>query len=112
MVDANGAPRLRVEPPYVVGEDGTRVDAHLAVVGCRVDTNPASPWGRPVTAPGADSCAVHVTWDDYAITYPAIVDPRWTATQSMTTARQGHTATVLSNGKVLVAGGGNSVFFL
>src|SRR2546421_55466 len=36
----------------------------------------------------------------------------WSATGSLATPRDGHTATLLSNGKVLVAGGGTSTSFL
>ena len=105
MLDAAGSPRLRVAPPYIVGADGVRTDARLAVLGCAVDTDPSAPWGRRVKAPGAASCTVQVSWNDATVAYPALLDPRWTTTGSMTTARQGHTATVLSTGKVLVVGG-------
>src|SRR5262245_42022508 len=51
MLDRDGAPRLRVEPPFVVGADGARVAATLAVEGCAVDRDPAPPWGREITPP-------------------------------------------------------------
>src|SRR5205814_486163 len=61
LLDASGAPRLRVSSPYLVGADGGRTEAILAVAGCAVDRDPAPPWGRKLTAPGAKSCRVTVT---------------------------------------------------
>lgn len=48
--------------------------------------NPAGPWGRKVTKPGAERCTVRVTWAG-AIVYPAMVDPAWGATGSVATGR-------------------------
>ena len=108
FLDVGGAPRLRIEPPYLVGHDGARTDARLAVSGCAIDENPAGPWGRRVTAPGARSCTVQVTWQAETVAYPAVLDPRWTSTGTMQSPRQDHTATMLSTGKVLVAAGRSS----
>src|SRR6185312_13666350 len=105
MVDENGAPRLRAEPPYIVGADGVRADATLALEGCVVDTDASAPWGRDAVDPGARTCTLRVRWPDENVVYPAVLDPRWTTTGSMTTPRQGHTATLLSTGNVLVVGG-------
>ena len=49
-------------------------------------------------------------WDEQRLTWPApsSIDPApgvWSPTGSLTTARYYHTATLLPNGKVLVAGG-------
>lgn len=101
----DGAPALRVPPPYLVTAEGEHVSASLDVTGCEVDRSSAPPWGRPTTAPGDDSCLVHVSWKGEEISYPALLDPAWTTTTSMQQRRSFHTATRLSNGRVLVAGG-------
>ncbi|HEY6475808.1 MAG TPA: kelch repeat-containing protein, partial [Polyangia bacterium] len=106
LLDANGAPRLRAAPPFIAGADGARTDATLAVEGCAVDTNPAGPWDRPVTAPGAAICTLRVRWPDEAVRYPAVLDPKWTTTGNLTFARQDHNLINLPlNGKVLAIGG-------
>jgi hypothetical protein len=108
MLDASGAPRLRAAPPYLTGANGAQTDATLAVEGCAFDRNPAPPWDRPVTEPGASSCVVRVAWDDAAVRYPAILDPSWTTTGSMATAREDHTMTYLPLTTKILATGGRS----
>src|SRR6266496_3158552 len=108
ILDASGVPRLRIAPPFIVGSDGTRTDATLAVTGCAVDTNPAGPWGRAVTPPGASTCTVKVSWPGSGVSYPAILDPRWGTVGFMGTSRYEHTLTLLSNGNVLAVGGRSS----
>ncbi len=105
FLDSGGAPRLHVSPPYIAGADGARTDGALALAGCAADTDPSPPWGRAVTAPGASTCTVRVTWPDASVSYPAVLDPRWTTTGSMATARFEHTLVLLSTGKALAAGG-------
>lgn len=107
FVDAGGAPRLRMNAPEMVDARGERERLRVALEDCEADRNPAGPWGRPVTAPGQAMCAVRVEWTESPkAKYPILVDPAWTATaNTMTAARAGHTATVLSNGKVLIVGG-------
>ena len=107
FIDETGAPRLRVAPPSVVDASGTRHAATLSVDGCAFDTSPVAPWGRAVTSPGSARCRMIVAWG--GVEYPALVDPAWTATGSMATARAGHTATLLGSGKVLVAAGWDGV---
>ncbi|HVZ74983.1 MAG TPA: kelch repeat-containing protein [Polyangia bacterium] len=105
-LDASGTPRLRVAPPFLIDAARARTDATLAVEGCAADTNPAAPWDRPVTAPGARRCTVVIAWDGSAVRYPALLDPSWSTTGSMASARAYHTATYIpSTAKILVVGG-------
>ncbi len=117
LLDASGDPRLRVSAPYVIGSNGQRYAATLTVRGCSYDTNPAAPWDRAVTAPGARSCDVTVGWANVGVTYPALVDPQWSSTAGgMVYSRTGHRATTVNvapmgaaaSYRVLVAGGYNA----
>lgn len=108
FLDEGGTPRLRVGRPWIASSDGVKREATLVVDGCAADTDPRAPWGRTLTRPGADSCVVMVRWSGEGLRYPAIVDPNWTTTGSMTSSREYHTATLLGSGNVLMAGGENA----
>jgi hypothetical protein len=107
LLDAGGAPRLRVRAPFVEDAAGARHAARLDVEGCAVDASPAAPWGRAPVDPGARTCALRVGWAA-GLAAPLVVDPLWTATGLLAYARRNHTATRLANGRVLVAGGHDS----
>jgi hypothetical protein len=113
FLDAGGAPRLRVEPPSLVDARGRTIAAALTLEGCRVDRNPAAPWGRPTIAPGRDACTIVVSWAGRGARYPLVVDPAWVGTGAMTSARSFAAVALLPNpvappgeaAQVLVAGG-------
>lgn len=111
MLDADGTPRLRVAPPYLVDARGKTADLSLSVSGCAYDTSLAGPWHRPVTAPNATQCIVTVTIDAIdGLSFPVIVDPSWSSTTSMPTGagnvgRMGHIAEKIGNSQILIAGG-------
>ena len=96
-----------MDPPFLVDIDGCRHYPSVAIDGCHVDENPAAPWERAPTGPGAQRCAVRMAWADAPVHYPAVLDPEWSRTGSMPGQRARHTATRLPNGRVLVAGGEN-----
>ncbi|MEO8036712.1 MAG: kelch repeat-containing protein, partial [Acidobacteriota bacterium] len=83
---------LQIDRPWVI-------DA----VGRRSET--AAQW-TIVEAEG-QAAKLRLTIDADSLVYPLVVDPSFSATGTMTTARVNHTATLLPNGKVLIAGGGS-----
>lgn len=105
LLDADGAPRLRMAPPWALDARHEKVALDVSIRGCAYDASPLPPFYRPVTPPGARTCTIHVAWKAGAIAFPALVDPAWTSTSALTNARYRHTATRLPNGNVLVAGG-------
>ncbi|MCA9590226.1 MAG: hypothetical protein KC657_33210 [Myxococcales bacterium] len=102
LLDERGAPRIRMAPPWVVGADGVKLEADVALEGCAYDTSPVAPWGRELPLPGAARCTVRVRWS--GARYPALVDPAWSTTGA-TTPRDQHVAVKLANGRVLVTFG-------
>lgn len=104
IVDALGAPRVRVKRPYVVDAEGRRHAAQLDVEGCAVDRDPRAPWGRTLTELDREVCTLAVRYDA-AIPHPVLVDPAWETAAFMNEERTHHTATLLANDTILVAGG-------
>jgi hypothetical protein len=99
FLDAKGAPRLRVSPPYVIDAAREKHGAELSVEGCAFDASAIAPWGRPVVAPGAPACTVRVRWS--GARYPLLVDPAWVTTGVMATTRSNQQQLLLTTGKVL-----------
>lgn len=104
VLDATGTPRLRVGRPTVVIADGRRVDAQPRLEGCAAETSPRAPWRRVPIEPGAPRCTLRVSWPP-DVSYPAVLDPPWTATGSMTELRFLFAVASLSSGLVLAVGG-------
>ncbi len=102
-VDRDGTPRLRLGEPWVIGADRARHRARISVAGCAVDTDPRGPWGRAPVPAGSERCEIVVSFDG-TVKYPALLDPAWKTTQSMTQARSFHSMVRLANGKILTAG--------
>lgn len=110
MVDAKGAPRLRMNTPYAVDGDGRRLAMQVAMTDCAYDSSMQVPWGRTPVNPGARECTVQLSWPSDAKA-PLVVDPMWTLTTDMHEIRLNATSVVTPIGgdsRVLVVGGDNA----
>src|SRR5262249_53319044 len=97
LLDEGGAPRLHMESPFVLDADKVRHPAKVMVSGCKYDTDPRGPWGRPITLPRAAACVVHLAWGAN-LRRPLLVDPQWS-----TTVGVGARTAAFGSGKVLGA---------
>lgn len=114
LLDAAGTPQLRMSTPILADSKGRTRAGKISVSGCAYDTTPTGPWGRAVTAPGATSCAVTVTFANEGLAFPVLVDPAWQATaNTMKQSHAYHKLLLLPAGadkdKVLAVGGTGSL---
>jgi hypothetical protein len=84
LADARGVPRLRVTAPAAFAKGNRPIAARLRVAGDRIEL------------------LADADHEDL------LIDPAWTSTAALATARQRHAATRLANGSVLVTGGQGS----
>jgi hypothetical protein len=108
MLDASGAPRLRVDRPYGVDANGERFDVEVALAGCDADRDPAPPFGRAVVAPGSRACAVTLRWSE-DVAYPVVIDPAWTSAGDLAANNVSYEMHLAKNtgGRVLAVVAGN-----
>jgi hypothetical protein len=103
VLDAGGTPRVRMGRPVMIDAHGGSHRAKVRIDGCAYDASPLPPWGRSVVPPASSWCEVSVELPD--VEYPAVLDPSWTTTATMTQKRWAHAAARLPSGRVLVMGG-------
>jgi hypothetical protein len=84
------APRIASEPIVATDAKGK-----VRALDVRLEGEGAS---RTITA----------SLDTNGLAWPIVVDPAWTSTNNLGTGRYSHSATLLTNGKILVAGGKNA----
>ena len=114
LLDAGGAPRLRVPTPVTYDSAGVVRVGTADIENCAVDRDPRGPWGRKVVPPGGATCTLVVRFDARGLRFPVLVDPAWVSTK--TTTKQTHADHQLlalpagsDAGKILLVGGTGTV---
>jgi hypothetical protein len=92
FLDARARPRLRISPPYFVDDHGTARAASLRLSGCAYDASTRPDASSAIVPPGCATCRVEISWQADGLSYPVIVDPRWTITENLTVPRVLHAA--------------------
>ena len=92
LLDATGNPLFHTMHPWVSDGHGKSIAGTIAIEGCAYDHDVRAPWGRKVTAPGADRCTIVMGWSDEGLSYPILVDPLWASAGTMKQKRVDHCA--------------------
>ena len=119
-LDGSGARVLELSRPVVIDAKGRRVEGSFRLdmikgrgLGPQLSTGiVGEEWGETVNKfnkSTSDTAILALRFDDAGLEYPVLIDPTWTTSgaPSMSAMRVAHSATLLPNGKVLVAGGSN-----
>lgn len=90
-------PSLQIDRPWVIDANGKQSEsaAHWTIVESKDQFR-----------------RIRLTIDSRGLVFPLVVDPSFSTTGSMTTARYGQSATMLPNGVVLMAGGYDGTSYL
>jgi hypothetical protein len=83
---------LRIERPWVIDATGRRSESHAS-------------WSL---LDKGNAKILRLTVNGAGLSYPLLVDPTFSITGSLSTPRSYHSATLLQNGKIFVAGGQNA----
>ena len=90
VLDASGREMIALSPPKVMDSRGKSVP------------------GKYELTEKSGRFLLTLSFDDAGLRYPLLIDPAWVLPGALNTARYAHTATLLPNGQVLVAGGYNA----